>query len=177
MRIVLYKKENNKEVKDFILHNLEEIFNSPAKGLNDLDNINKNFQLFLIAKENSKIMGTIGIKKEGNCARISRMYVDRLHRGAGIGKILIKKALEYCKWKFNRVFLTTYERMGSAGFYEKMGFKIFKKEKDIIENCVAYSTFCPQFSNGQLQKQRATSHAVIHIWMEMIFNKKEQQRV
>ena len=33
----------------------------------------------------------------------------------------------------------------------------------VIENCVAYSTFCPQFSNGQLQKQRATSHAVIHI--------------
>jgi len=37
-----------------------------------------------------------------------------------------------------------------------------KPKIEYIENCVAYSTFCPQFSNGQLQKQRATSHAVIH---------------
>ena len=40
--------------------------------------------------------------------------------------------------------------------------------REDIENCVAYSTFCPQFSNGQLQKQRATSHAVIHNIMKEI---------
>jgi GNAT superfamily N-acetyltransferase len=132
MKILHYKKGDNEKIKQFVSKNIEEIFHSPASGLDDLNSINNNFELFLVARDNKKIVGTIGVKKEDNCARISRMYVDKSHKGKGIGKILIEKALDYCKGRFNMAFLTTYEQMGSVGFYEKMGFKIFKKEKDII---------------------------------------------
>jgi GNAT superfamily N-acetyltransferase len=132
MKICSYNPEDKDEIKKFVSKNLEEIFHSPAKGLEDLDNIDKNFELFLIAKEKKEIIGTIGVKKEYNCARISRMYTRKAKRGKGIGKALMKKALEYCTGKFDRVFLTTYKQMGSAGFYEKMSFKVFKKEGDVI---------------------------------------------
>jgi len=163
MKIYSYKKGDEESVKKFVSESLEEIFHSPSKGLEDLDNIeiplnqapfsfgisiypfpfwsgiikgnvyiDENFELFLVAKENDKIIGTIGVKKENDCARISRMYVNKIERGKGIGESLIKKALLYCKRKFNRVFLTTYEQMNSVGFYEKMCFKAFKKEGDVI---------------------------------------------
>ncbi len=132
MKIYYYNKKDKEEVKKFVSENLEEIFHSPASGLDDLNDIDDNFELFLIARENNKIIGTIGVKNEQGCARISRMYVSAGERGKGLGTILMKRALEYCNGKFKRVFLTTYERMNSVGFYEKIGFKVFKKENDVI---------------------------------------------
>ncbi len=132
MEIYSYNKDDKSKIKKFVSENLEEIFHSPAQALEDLDNISKNFELFLIAKRNQEIIATIGVKNENNCARISRMYVKKTERGRGIGRILMKKALEYCNNKFSRVFLTTYKQMGSEGFYEKMGFKTFKIDGDVI---------------------------------------------
>jgi N-acetylglutamate synthase-like GNAT family acetyltransferase len=133
MRITKAKAKDTQEIKDFVKMNLEEVFNSKAVGLEDLDNIKKNFDIFLIARDDEKIIGTIGVKNEGD-ARISRMYIHKEFRGKSIGKSLINEALKYCKGKFKRIFLTTYDKMNSEGFYNKMGFKTFKIKKEIKIN-------------------------------------------
>ena len=127
-----FNERDRKKIKQFISNILEDIFDSPAKGLEDLENIKKNFKLFLVAKQSLEIVGTISIKEENGNARISRMYVKKEMRGKGIGKELMSKILDYCKGKYNRIFLTTYEQMKSEGFYKKIGFKTVKKEGNVI---------------------------------------------
>src|SRR3989338_4749488 len=124
-----YKTKDKEQVKSLIKEVLKEIFGS-AENLEDLDNINKNFQLFLVAEDNGEIIGTLGIKNEGD-ARISRMYVKKEDRRRGVGRALMEKALSYCEGKFKRIFLSTYPQMNSQGFYKKGGFRVYKKDERI----------------------------------------------
>ena len=124
-----YKNKDKEQVKSLIKGVLKEIFGT-AENLEDLDNINKNFQLFLVAEDNGEIIGTLGIKNEGD-ARISRMYVKKEDRRRGVGRALMEKALSYCEGKFKRIFLTTYLRMDSRDFYKKFCFKVYKEDERI----------------------------------------------
>lgn len=127
------RKANNKDkekIKELIKEVLEEIFKSKAKGLEDLDNIEDNFESFWVVEDKGEIIGTLGLKNEGD-VRISRMYIKQTERGKGVGSKLIKKALDYCNNRFKRIFLTTYPQMNSKGFYEKIGFKEFKQDEQI----------------------------------------------
>ena len=72
-----YKTKDKEQVKSLIKEVLKEIFGS-AENLEDLDNINKNFQLFLVAEDNGEIIGTLGIKNEGD-ARISILPLSMLN--------------------------------------------------------------------------------------------------
>jgi len=126
MKIREYKKEDREKVKKLVKEVLTEIFNS-ASNLEDLNNIKKEYEKFFVVEENGKIIGTLGIKNEGD-ARISRMYVKKEKREKGIGKKLMEKAIKYCKKNFKRIFLTTYAQMDSKRFYEKIGFREYKRD-------------------------------------------------
>lgn len=132
MKIRTYKRSDREKIKKFISKILEQIFKSPASGLEDLEDIEKNFWFFLVVEKNGEIIGTVGIKKEGNNARISRMYVKKNERGRGIGTKLIQKALKHAEKNFKRIFFTTYKQMRSVGFYEKFGFKVYRENGNII---------------------------------------------
>ncbi len=132
MKIRPYRKEDCHNIKKFISEILQNIFKSPAKALEDLDNIKKNFDKFWIATEDNKIIGTIGIKNEQGKARISRMYISKDYRRKGLGKKLMSLALNYCKNNYKEVFLSTYKQMNSVDFYKKMGFSITKESGDVI---------------------------------------------
>lgn len=128
-----YRREDKERIKEFVSEILEELFNSPARGLEDLEDIDKNFTKFWVEKHDGKIIGTIGLKKEGGKFRITRMYVHKTLRGKKIGTKLINRLLKYCKEnKITNLFLTTYKQMNSIGFYEKIGFKIKRKERYVI---------------------------------------------
>ncbi len=129
MRIRKASEKDKPEIIKLVKEVLKEIFGK-AENLQDLENIRKNFELFLVAEEKGKIIGTLGIKNEGD-ARISRMYVKKNKRGKGVGKKLMKKAIDFCKNKFNRIFLTTYKKMNSKDFYKKQGFKEYKQDERI----------------------------------------------
>jgi len=131
MIIRRYNEEDRAQVKQLIFEILTEIFKSNVYGLEDLNDIAHNFELFLVVEEDGKIIATGAVKNENNEARISRMYVAKEFRGKGIGKKVLTRLLKYCKPKFSRIFLTTYPQMKATGFYEKMGFKIFKIEQRI----------------------------------------------
>jgi N-acetylglutamate synthase-like GNAT family acetyltransferase len=131
MKIRLYKKEDKNQVINLISVSLEEIFHEKASNLEDLEDIKNNFIKLWILEENNKIIGTVGIKNQNAQIRISRLYLKKSERGKGLGKMLMNKALSYCKkQKLKKIFLTTYEKMNSQGFYENIGFKVFKIEKD-----------------------------------------------
>ena len=127
MKIRKATKEDKVKIKRLISMILRDIFNSKPEGLEDLDDIEKNFDLFLVIEENGKIIGTAGIKD----AKISRMYVKKSERGRGIGKKLMQKLFDYSASKFKRIFLATYPQMNSQGFYKKMGFKVFKRDEQV----------------------------------------------
>jgi N-acetylglutamate synthase-like GNAT family acetyltransferase len=126
-----YKIEEKDKIKDFIIGVIKEIYNSQEVfGIDDLENIEKEYEIFLVVERNGEIVGTAGIKNEGD-ARLKRMYVKKDEIGKGIGEELIKKSIEHCKGKFNRIFLTTHEQIGSVDFYKKMGFEVFKVDEKI----------------------------------------------
>ena len=128
-----YKHRDQEQIKNLIYSVLKAIFHSTPKGLEDLNNIEKNFEKFWIAEEKGKIIGVIGFKIKKEEARISRMYVKKEFRERKIGKLLMNNLLGYCKKRgFRKIFLTTYKQMNSEKFYKKMGFKTTKKKDDII---------------------------------------------
>ena len=132
MLIRKYKKEDYVQIKELISDVLKEIFSVAASDLEDIENIPVNFELFLVAIDKEKIVGTIGLKNEEGIARISRMYIHKYFRKKGLGKKLIEKIIVYCKnHKFQKIILTTYPQMNSKGFYEKMGFMVFKRDERI----------------------------------------------
>lgn len=129
MKMIIANNKHSEEIKKFINVILTDIFKVEARGLEDLDNIEKNFSIFYLLIEKDEIIGTIGLKDEGD-ARLVRMYINKEIRGKGYGKKMVDKIIRYCKGKHTRIFLTTYDKMNSEGFYNKVGFNTFKKEKE-----------------------------------------------
>ena len=87
----------------------------------------------LIAKKDKNIAGFIWIVyyehiKNKGVGIIEELYVDAVYRRQGIGRILVKKALEYLKGRVTVVVVTTGEEMKSAQkFYRALGFKPSKE--------------------------------------------------
>ena len=87
----------------------------------------------LIAKKGKNIVGFIWIVyyehiKNKGIGIIEELYVDTAYRRQGIGRILVKKALEYLKGRVTVVVVTTGEEMKSAQkFYRALGFKPSKE--------------------------------------------------
>jgi GNAT superfamily N-acetyltransferase len=129
MKIRKYRKTDKEQVKELVISALEEVFKT-AKHIGDLDNIETEYEVFLVVEKNGEIIGTLGIINKGD-AKIKRMYVKKSERRRGIGTALMEKVFQYCKGKFKRIFLSTYPEMKAEGFYEKFGFKEFKRDNKI----------------------------------------------
>ncbi len=130
MRIRKYRPDDKKQVKNLIISALEEIFGK-ARNIEDLDNIGKDYEVFFVVEQKGEIIGTLGILRQGGDAKIRRIYVKKSERGKNIGTKLMKKALQYCKRRSKRIFLTTYPEMKAKRFYEKFGFREFRRDKKI----------------------------------------------
>ena len=87
----------------------------------------------MIAKKGKNIVGFIWIVyyehiKNKGVGIIEELYVDTAYRRQGIGRILVKKALEYLKGHVTVVVVTTGEEMkGTQEFYRALGFKLSKE--------------------------------------------------
>lgn len=99
-----------------------------------LNSFDKTKDGFWIATINGKIVGSIaidGIKSDTEGAHLRWFIVAPEYRGKGIGNILIKKAIEFCKkTKFKRVYLCTFAGLDTARhLYEKFEFTLCKEEE------------------------------------------------
>ncbi|MCH7568748.1 MAG: DNA repair protein RadC [Nanoarchaeota archaeon] len=125
IQIQLYTEEDKEQIINLAKENLKQIYGT-LRGISKLSNIKENFELFLVAKKNHEVIGTIGIKVKKDM-RICRIHVKKEFLGEDIESKLIKQALKYCRGKFQKVFLETHEKMNLEAFY-KLGFKMHKKE-------------------------------------------------
>ncbi len=96
-----------------------EILNIKEKFLPDAL---KNISHLVIAKEEGKAIGFMGIEEQ----KLEMLFVLPEKRGKGIGK----KLLEYGIKNYSINELTVNEQNPQAkGFYEHLGFKVYKREE------------------------------------------------
>ena len=94
-----------------------------------LRRFNETLDGFWVASVGEKIVGAIaidGVNHSSKGAHLRWFIVAPENQGQGIGKMLIKEAVEFCRMKkFGRVYLWTFAGLDPARhLYEKFGFKI-----------------------------------------------------
>ena len=71
---------------------------------------------FLVAEDDRKIVGTLGVKQEDpKTAILRRLFVDPAYRGKGVGSRLLEEALAFCKTQgIHEVVIRTSSNMEQA---------------------------------------------------------------
>jgi GNAT superfamily N-acetyltransferase len=95
----------------------------------------KGRDLFLTANVEGRIVGSIavgGSQVEQSGARLRWVIVDQDYQGMGLGKELLRRALDFCRDAgFSRVFLWTVEGLPqSLALYERAGFRVVERIPD-----------------------------------------------
>jgi ribosomal protein S18 acetylase RimI-like enzyme len=123
---IMYKKlETNEEIteaKELIIEYIKWLNQDLAfQNIEDeLINFPKKYEepngAFIIAKDNDKVIGCVGLKKlDGNICEMKRLFVNDIYRGKGIGKRLVEKIMEEAKDKdYKKMRLDTLKTMESA---------------------------------------------------------------
>lgn len=135
-----FKKEDQKEVKEFVLKILKEYrFCHRPEWDYDLEDpklhYKENGGIFYVCESNNQIVGTIAIKNHGKgIAELKRLYLEETFRGKGIGEKLVDIAIVFCKKeKFTKIKLDTWIGMKAAQkLYQKKGFKIINEKGEQI---------------------------------------------
>jgi GNAT superfamily N-acetyltransferase len=89
---------------------------------------------FWVASHGDKIVGSIaidGINSDSKGAHLRWFIVAAENQGRGIGNILMREAIEFCRrTKANRVYLWTFAGLDAARhLYEKFGFKLSEQHE------------------------------------------------
>ncbi|MGB2705659.1 MAG: GNAT family N-acetyltransferase [Candidatus Omnitrophota bacterium] len=133
-----YKYEDSQEVKNLILSILEKEypFDRSVYRDTDINDVSGTYggegDSFFVIEKDKKIVGTVGIKKDTpQSALLRRLFVDENHRKRGLGTMLLKRAIDFCKSNdYKEIIFRATDRMSQAmSLCKKMGFK----EKDDLE--------------------------------------------
>ncbi len=89
-----------------------------------------------IAVENDRIEGSVvvdGINAESKGAHLRWFIISESLRSMGVGRMLIRKAIDFCKRKeHKRIYLWTFEGLNAARFlYEEAGFQLIKQQSGV----------------------------------------------
>lgn len=89
---------------------------------------------FWVALIDSRIIGSIAIVGEETSpqsARLRWLILDPEYKGRGLGKRLMRKAIDFCrKADFRRVYLTTFAGLDAARhLYERAGFRLIDEQE------------------------------------------------
>lgn len=108
------------EIKDNLQTEFDEFW-TPSVLKSELENSNSKY---IVAKENSKIVGFAGIIILPDDAEITNIVTKKTERKKGIGNLLLAKIIEIAKRKRNNISLEVNEKNEIAiKLYEKYGFK------------------------------------------------------
>jgi ribosomal protein S18 acetylase RimI-like enzyme len=138
LKIRAYLKGDEPEIVEVIKTVLEEIFQSEAYGLEDLDEINHNYieknGVFLVAEDDGKIVGTIASHESGDgSAYMKRWYVYKEYRHKGIGRALYEQIMDQIKQKgYEKVRLTTSPLMKDAIEFYKRNNYLLSSQDDLL---------------------------------------------
>ncbi len=107
------------------------------------DEIATNIRSYIVAESNGGIVGYVALHIHSiSLAEIRSLVVDKEYQGKGIGKELVKRALEEGeKLAVKEVLSLTYNKE----FFEKLGFHEIQKEKipehKIWQDCIKCKHF------------------------------------
>ena len=82
--------------------------------------------LFL-AEEEGRVKGfaVLGPEKAGRCAEMVALFVDRAHRGTGLGRRLVESLeVEAARRGIEAIYVQSNETVASVGFYQRVGYTI-----------------------------------------------------
>ena len=132
----VFQKNDADGVKNLILNILskEYPFDRSAYSDSDLNKIGETYggprDSFFVVEEDGAIVGTVGIKEEGQSeALLRRLFVDSRHRRKGYGAGLLDKAIAFCREKgYKKIYFRCTDRMSDAArLCVKKGFKETEK--------------------------------------------------
>lgn len=125
-----YEEGDSNDIINFINKLRTEIYGSPPRNISDLENIPERYHIFLLAEDNSRLIGTCGLLKTDYGGEIKRIYIEKDFRRRGIGKTLMNRILDYArKNNIPRVELFTYETNAVAvEFFSQVGSRRTKTE-------------------------------------------------
>ena len=92
-----------------------------CNSLNGLEKLQKVLLLYY----NDKAVASVGLKAVNETtAMVSRVYVEDMHRGKGLGKLLVNKISEFAKdMGYKRLVLNTWQvNKPAIELYKKLGF-------------------------------------------------------
>ena len=91
-----------------------------------------NGRLWLAEKDGRLIGCTAIVLREGKRGQLRWVLVDPTARGAGLGKELVNRAMQYCRDSgCNEVFLETTDGLPeSQALYESLGFEVVSEETE-----------------------------------------------
>jgi len=132
MKIRRFEIKDQSQVKELITGILANDFAMDQKAYphSDLDSISKVYsgarEVFFVCEDGGHIIGTAAIKEEsGDTAILRRLFVSPKHRGKDYGRLLIEKALDFCREKgYHEVIFHVSDMMKAAtGLCVSKGFK------------------------------------------------------
>jgi ribosomal protein S18 acetylase RimI-like enzyme len=91
--------------------------------------------LFYLVNSSSKTVGVIVLLAlNGVTVEIKNVAISPEHRGKGLGKLLVTRALQIYKEKGIKHFIvgTANSSIGNLAFYQKLGFRMFAIKKDFF---------------------------------------------
>ena len=151
MEVRTFREEDFPKIRELILSILtkEYPFDKSCYSDSDLYSLDQTYSgaknSFFVIEEDGRIIGTAGVKEESReTALLRRLFVNSDSRGKGFGKLLIDRAIEFCRNAgYHRVVFRTTNRMKQAielckkkGFMQVEcadvgGFQIYKFSLDI----------------------------------------------
>ena len=126
-----FKSQDQEAVLSLIENIMQEEFQGEetAYPLDDLRNIEQAYhgrgEIFFVAEEGKRIIGTVAIKKEdGRVALLRRLFVEKNYRKKKVGHQLMDQALRFCKQDGYEevVFKATSKMEAARQICQKAGF-------------------------------------------------------
>jgi GNAT superfamily N-acetyltransferase len=136
MKIRRFTTRDQGQVKKLITGILANDFAMDQRAYphSDLDSISKVYgggrEVFFVDENEGHIIGTVAVKEESkDTAILRRLFISPKYRGKGYGRLLIEKALGFCKEKGYRevVFHVSNTMKAATELCRSKGFK--EKEK------------------------------------------------
>jgi ribosomal protein S18 acetylase RimI-like enzyme len=129
-----FQLSDQEAAKHLVLAGLAERFNPFKSELNtDVNDIAKNFNVFLVAYVEDELVATGGLKFETQTsAKVVRMSTARAYRQRGIAKAILRELESIAKARgISRLTLVTNKDWSEAvSFYQRYGFRILENYVD-----------------------------------------------
>ncbi len=121
-----------------------------------IEGVKENFSSFVVAEEQGKIAGAIGLERFGSVALLRSAVVSPEHRGSGVGRRLVEKALERAEEDgIEELFLLTTT---AEDYFPRFGFARTTRSAvpPAVKASAEFQGACPD--SAAVMTRRITAH-------------------